>query len=37
MFYRARYAGMSRRQAIRACRELKRRGLACLPMAPGAG
>ncbi len=37
VFYRARYAGMSRRQAIRACRELKRRGLSCLPMAPGAG
>ncbi len=37
VFYRARYAGLSRRQAVRACHELKRRGLSCLPMAPGAG
>ncbi len=37
VFYRARYAGMSRQQARRACRELKRRGISCLPMAPGKG
>ena len=36
-FYRARYAGFSRKQAVRACRELKRKGISCLPMAPGAG
>lgn len=36
-FYRARYAGFSRKDAIRACRELKRKGISCLPMAPGAG
>ena len=36
-FYRARYAGFSRKDAIRACRALKRKGISCLPMAPGAG
>jgi len=36
-FYRARYAGFSRTQAVRACRALKRKGISCLPMAPGAG
>ena len=36
-YYRARFAGFSRKQAYRACRELKRRGISCMPMAPNAG
>ena len=36
-FYRARYAGFTRKDAIRACQELRRKGISCLPMAPGAG
>ena len=36
-FYRARFAGFSEKQARRACHELKRRGMSCMLMAPGAG
>ncbi len=37
VFYRARYAGFRRATATRVCRQLKRRGISCLPLAPGRG
>lgn len=33
-FYRARFSGLSRKQATRACRQLKRAGVGCFPLAP---
>ncbi len=35
-YYRARFAGFNRRTALRACRMLKRRGIACFALAPAA-
>ncbi|WP_108882583.1 serine hydrolase [Anderseniella sp. Alg231-50] len=32
--YRARFSGLSRKQATRACRQLKRAGVGCFPLAP---
>jgi len=37
VFYRARYTGFRRATATRVCRQLKRRGLACLPLPPARG
>ncbi len=37
VFYRARYAGFRRATAARVCRQLKRRGISCLALAPGRG
>ena len=34
VYYRARFAGFDRKSALRACRELKRRGQPCLALAP---
>lgn len=32
--YRARFSGLNRKQATRACRQLKRAGVGCFPLAP---
>jgi D-alanyl-D-alanine carboxypeptidase len=32
--YRARFSGLNRKQARNACRQLKRAGVGCFPLAP---